>query len=41
MKKSLSLNAAMSAFKTLMNIIFPLIHSLTLPMFCRWKTWAK
>ena len=25
MKKSLSLNAAMSAFKTLMNIIFPLI----------------
>lgn len=24
MKKSLSLNAAMSAFKTLMNIIFPL-----------------
>ena len=25
MKNSLSLNAAMSAFKTLMNIIFPLI----------------
>lgn len=41
MKKSLSLNAAMSAFKTLMNIIFPLITFPYASNVLQVEIWAK